>query len=91
MECCVQINSENFYYICVVIYRPPKYTFEEFLKLTQKLKSKICARELDIIIGGDFNIDFKVNSPNVCLLEDLLVCFSISNFKTSNYVPITFL
>lgn len=76
LECCgIKIASVKL--ILVVIYRPPNGNFEEFLSLLHALLTKIVEMSSDIVIGGDFNVDFSIRNAKSCILEDLLASFNV--------------
>lgn len=76
MECCgIHIKRGNF--VCIVMYRSSGGSFEEFLVEFRGLLSKISTNSYNIVIGGDFNLDFSSHSVNLSLLEDLLASFDI--------------
>ena len=77
-ECCAGELCTDVKRIFVVIYRPPSSDVEAFLDCFLRLLEVLQAEEVDVIIGGDFNIDFIASSRARGLLLDLLRLYNLT-------------
>lgn len=76
LECCAaEVLNTNI--ILVAIYRPPTSEFSLFLDILNVLLDRAASETHHIIIGGDFNINFLTNSPQVNQLNDLLGSYNL--------------
>ena len=71
--------TKKFYII--TLYRPPNGDVENFCEQLDKLCKSLPDREnSDIVIGGDFNINFAKNSNHKSMLNRIMKRFSFSQF-----------
>ena len=85
-EACVikLLISSNIYFI-LCIYRPPVGNFTTFLLHLQSILTQIYSNTTNLIICGDFNVDYLHDSRNKNLLNSLLASFNLHsavNFPT---------
>lgn len=66
--------------VILVIYRTPDSDFEIFINKLEDSFKKITSRynKHEIVLSGDFNIDFLGNSSQLKALQDLLTSYGIS-------------
>ena len=86
----VQICLPNVRPIFVVsIYRPPSGSFDLFNNHMINVLNKITSyRMYDLYVGGDFNINYKVNSPARKILKDLEVQYDLFQLVQCNTRPL---
>ena len=81
IETIVTLFQEKMTKKCYIItlYRPPNGDVEDFCEQIDKLCKSLPDREnSDIIIGGDFNINFAKNSNHKSMLNRIMKRFSLS-------------
>lgn len=84
LECCC-IELPLLKTLVIVIYSPPSACRDLFLELcSQMFDDIVCNSKLNVVIGGDFNIDLLVNSKKKKLWIDLLVSCGL---KPTIYTP----
>lgn len=81
IECCaVEVETKNNkLYIIVCVYRAPSGNFPIFLVQLEKILSAIFKHTAEIIICGDFNVDYLSNSPNKFQLDMLMKAFNLQS------------
>jgi hypothetical protein len=72
---CTYMQSVNLY--IVTLYRSPLGSFEIFMQTIVKLFTMIDYKNKNIIIGGDFNLQFDSNNVNTQTLCDLLLSYEL--------------
>jgi hypothetical protein len=86
LEICATELHLQFYKICIVtIYRSPSGYFQYFINALEKMLNKIYNNINDIILCGDFNINYHINSTYKQSLDSLTASyglFSIVTFPT---------
>ena len=86
----IRLNMENIRPIFIVaLYRPPTGHTQPFSNhLTKLLDSMSTVRKYDVIIGGDFNIDYQKPSPNRKILKDLEHSFGLTQMIKEKTRPL---
>lgn len=59
--CSYKVKNKNAYVIIMAVYRSPSCREVEFCDAFDEITEGICDTSLEIIIAGDFNIDWKKN------------------------------
>lgn len=65
--------------VVAVIYRPPSGNLKSFFSFLDFFLSFISENKYDVILGGDFNINFLVDNPTKIEFENLLNSFAVQN------------
>jgi hypothetical protein len=61
-------------YIIVCIYRSPDGNFRVFLKNLEHVIQKIQCKRKNILLCGDWNLNFLIDNTRIQELRNLLVC-----------------
>lgn len=69
-------------YLFVTIYRPPDGNVDKFIEFLETILSHVTSETLDVIIGGDFNINLLKNTANTREFELCLKSFCCENLIT---------
>ena len=75
--CAVNVKYEQFQFMLITVYMPNDdnsvSSYDIYGDILAEMSSIICDYEHDIILGGDFNVDFsKTNSNNLNLLKQFI-------------------
>ena len=82
-EICVIELHLQFYKICIMtIYRSPSGDFHYFINTLEMILSKIHNNFNDIILCGDFNINYHINSTLKQSLDSLITSYGLSSIVT---------
>ena len=80
--CAIELHLQ-FYKICIVtIYRSPSGDFQYFVNSLEKTLSKIHNSTNDIILCGDFNINYSINSTCKQSMDSLISSYGLSSIIT---------
>lgn len=83
LECCgIEVIGTNI--IVIAVYRPPSGDTGLFLNNFGNVLNLFLHSNKFVVIGGDFNIDFNVNST---LLHDLTLILNCNNMYTTIHEP----
>ena len=74
---CLYVNDTDKVAICCV-YRPPSGDIIVFFNQLENALRKILSRHKNIVLCGDFNINYLENSLATKMLNDLFNCFSLN-------------
>ena len=73
----------QFYKICIMtIYRSPSGDFQYFINTLEMILNKIHNSFNDIILCGDFNINYYINSTLKQSLDSLITSYGLSSIVT---------
>jgi exonuclease III len=78
--CAARLNIDNNYFITVCIYRSPCGKIENFIKYLELILIRVYKPKLELIVCGDFNVNFLENSNSSRQI--------ISLFQTYNLVRV---
>lgn len=87
--CALKVQLEMINFIILCLYRSPTGDFSYFLNQLEVILSKLYRMSSDIIVGGDFNINFLESTPRITLLESIMTSFHLSGsvkFSTRNLI-----
>ena len=75
--CAVEIKSDTSKFMLITVYMPndenSDRSYEIYGDVLSQISSIICNYDHDILIGGDFNVDFdRLNSNNLTLLKQFI-------------------
>jgi hypothetical protein len=70
-------------YIIVCIYRSPDGNFRVFLKNLELVIQKIQSKKKKIVLCGDWNLNFLIDSTRIHELENLLLSYDLINTVSS--------
>jgi len=80
--CAIELHLQ-FYKLCIMtIYRSPTGDFQYFIITIEKILNKIHNNSNDIILCGDFNIDYHINSSFKQSLDSLVTSYGLSSIVT---------
>jgi exonuclease III len=83
LEICATELHLQFYKLCIVtIYRSPSGDFQYFINTLEKILSKIYNNFNDIILCGDFNVNYHINSTYKQSLDSLIASYGLSSIVT---------
>jgi len=83
LEICGIELELQFYKLCIMtIYRSPTGDFQYFINTLKKILSKIHNNSNDIILCGDFNINYHINSSLKLSLDSLITSYGLSSIVT---------
>ena len=90
--CAVQLNILSSVLCILCIYRPPTGNFLYFLKSLELILNQSFTNSLNLIICGDININYLVNTSNKLQLDSLLASYNLCSVvdfatKISKYSP----
>ena len=79
-SCCIKLIFERIRPIYIVaVYRPPSGSVHNFGKaLVDTLDNLPATRNFDLFMGGDFNIDYEIPSPERTILKDIEKRFGLT-------------
>jgi exonuclease III len=83
--CAVELHLQSYKIrkICIVtIYRSPSGDFQYFINTFEKVLRKIHTNFNDVILCGDFNINYNINSNLKQSLDSLITSFGLSSIIT---------
>jgi hypothetical protein len=80
--CAIELHLQ-FYKLCIMtIYRSLTGDFQYFISTIEKILNKIHNNSNDIILCGDFNIDYHINSSFKQSLDSLITSYGLSSIVT---------
>jgi len=80
--CAIELHIPS-YRICIVtVYRSPSGDFIYFLNTLEKILNKIYNNATDIMLCGDFNVNYHKNSSFKKSIDSLLTSYGISSVVT---------
>jgi hypothetical protein len=75
--CAARVNIGNNYFIILCVYRSPCGDPEEFIKQLELILKFVFKPKLELIICGDFNINFLEKSTNSLKFDALLQTYNL--------------
>jgi len=80
--CAIELHLQ-FYKLCIMtIYRSPTGDFQYFINILEKILSRIENNSNDIILCGDFNINYHINSSFKHSLDSLITSHGLPSIVT---------
>ena len=80
--CAIELHLQFYKIYIVTIYRSPSGDFQYFINTLEKILSKIHNNSNDIILCGDFNINYYINSTFKQSLNSLVTSYGLSSIIT---------
>lgn len=83
--CATEVEFHNKSFIIVSVYRVPNGNFNLFINHFEALLAYLITKKKELVLAGDFNVDFLENSPSKKLLQSLALSFNLIhtvNFPT---------
>ena len=80
--CTIKLNSNNFVTLIVCVYLPTNYATVESTNLYRETVAELsgflesCIFD-NLVVVGDFNVDFSCTSPSSCILQSFMESFNL--------------
>ena len=75
--CAAKLYLSSSKFCIISVYRPPSGNFPHFLSSLGIILNKLYKKTSNIIICGDFNIDYLTNNPTKIQLDSLLASYNL--------------
>jgi exonuclease III len=80
--CAISLNISNCKIIILTIYRAPASNYELFLDKLELILQKISKKYVNLILCGDFNVNYMDNCNKKVKLDDLLGSYNLKSIIT---------